>query len=124
MAETALPIQDINDPFDVPAAGEADFTWTAADNVNGNSIQCTGREIILMRNDNVGAQTVTITSTEDDKGRTEDITAYSLGIGEYAQFGVGLTNSKGWKQPAGTILLTPSAADLMFAILRVPAGGR
>ena len=122
MAETLVAIQDLLAPFDVPSAEGADFTFAASDLANGNYFLCTGREVLLVQNENAGAQTITITSVPDEKGRSEDITTYSIGIGEFAMFGVGLTNSKGWKQTDGKILLQTSAVDVNLAVVRLPAG--
>lgn len=120
MARTALTPQSL--PGSTPslplAADSADITWTAADNVNGNDVPHTGREIVLVRNDNVGAQTVTITSVADPYNRTGDITTYSVGIGEYAAFGP--FDVAGWKQADGKLYLDASAADVFFAVLRLP----
>jgi len=107
-------------PFEVIAAGGLDITFAAADNVNGNKFAVTGREILIMRNDNVGAQTVTINSVADEKNREGDITAYSLATGDYAIFTGGLTNARGWKQTDGTITLLASAADIFVAAIRLP----
>ena len=122
MARTAITVQELQAPFDAVTAGSEDFTWAACDAVNFNYFTCTGREVILFRNDNVGAQTVTIDSVDDEKGRQEDITTYSLASGDYAVFGVGLTNSKGWKQTNGQIYIDASAADVFVAVLRLPVG--
>ena len=120
MAETAITVQTAKTPFQVVAAGGLDITFAAADNVNGNKYQVTGREILIIRNDNVGAQTVTINSTVDEKNREADITAYSMAAGDYAVFTGGLTNSKGWKQSDATITLLASAADVFVAVVRLP----
>ena len=119
---TAITVQDITEPFEAVTAGSADFTTAAADSGNGNTFVCTGREILILQNDEVGALTVTITSTDDATGRTEDITTYSLAAGDRAVFGVGLTNAKGWKNSSGLITLTASADTLKVAVLRIPAG--
>ena len=99
----------------------ADIVWTAsgADFADGAKFTLTGREVLLIRNDNAGAQTVTITSVIDDKNRTGDITAYSIGIGEYAVMPP--FSPEGWMQTDGCLYFAASAADLYFAVLRVPA---
>lgn len=121
MAETALTVQELEGPFDIASATDLDFTFAAADNVNGNSYIVTGREILVARNDNVGAQTLTLNGVPDEKNRSGPITAYSIGIGLYSIFTQGLTNAKGFKQSDGTITLIASAADVMLAVLRLPA---
>lgn len=122
MARTAITVQEIDAPFAVVSAGSLDFTFAALDNVNGNYFACTGREIILFQNTDVGAQTVTIDSVADEKNRQADITAYSLAAGDFVCVGVGLTNAKGWKQSNGQIYIDSSDAGVKVAVLRLPAG--
>lgn len=123
MAETALTVQSLKAPFDAIAANGADFTWAAADAVNGNSFPCSGREVLLVWNsDSTNPYTVTITSQPDERGRTKDITTYSLTAGEFACFTPGLTLSQGWINTNGSILVSGSNAAIKFAVLRIPAG--
>jgi len=122
MTATAVTVQSITAPFGAITAGSADFVFAACDNVNGNSFVCTGREVLVIYNPSAGALTVTITSVDDEKGRSEDITAYSLAAADFAVFGIGLTNAKGWKSSGGLVVFTGSSADLDYAVLRLPAG--
>jgi hypothetical protein len=119
---TDITVQTILEPFEAVTAGDADITFAACTETDGDVFVCTGREILLFSNTNVGAQTVTITSVDDEKGRSENITDYSLAAEDYAAFGVGLTNSKGWKSSAGEIRITASSEDVLVAVLRLPAG--
>jgi len=119
---TVITVQTIKGPFEAISANGADYTMAAGTITDGDTFVCTGREILLCRNINVGAQTITITSIADETNRTEDIATYSIGASEYAGFGVGLTNAKGWKSTAGTIRITVSSADVLVAVLRLPAG--
>ena len=90
MARTALTVATPKGPYDSVSANGLDFAFTAADEVNGNAFVCSGRELVLMRNDHAtDAATVTIASAPDPYGRTKDITAYSLAAGEFAAFWVG-----------------------------------
>jgi len=102
-------------------ANAEDFTWTAsgADFADGFSFTNTGRELILIRNDNVGAQTITVSSVVDRFNRTGDITTYSIGAAEYAWFGP--FKQDGWNQ-SGTQLLyaAVTAADLYICVVRLP----
>lgn len=122
MTRLALTVQQIID--DYPAtpltANAADFVWTAAgaDFADGASFALTGKEVLLVRNDNGAAQTVTITSVADGKNRTGTITAYSVGIGEYAVFPP--FKKDGWAQASGLLYIAASAADVYFAVLRLP----
>ena len=119
---TVLTVQSVLAPFAAVGAGTADFTFAAGTITDGDTFVCTGREVLLVNNTNVGAQTITITSVDDEKGRSEDITAYSMAANDFAVFGIGLTNSKGWKSSAGTVRITVSSADVKVAVLRLPAG--
>jgi len=104
------------------SANAADITFEAsgADFADGASFPHTGREIILVRNDNVGAQTITIESKADAKNREGDITTYSIGASEYAAFGPFPVD--GWRQSDGDMNFAVSAADLYLAVIRLPAG--
>jgi hypothetical protein len=119
----AITPQTIKGPFEAIAANGADFTWTAG-NTGTDTIACNGRDIILAHNtDGANPYTVTITSEDDEKGRSEDITTYSLAADEYAVFGVGLTNSPGWKDSAtGLITVDVENAAVEWAVLRLPTG--
>jgi hypothetical protein len=120
---TAFTPNTLKGPFDTITAGSATVTLTAA-SAGADTFVCTGRDLILVQNSHaVTAYTVTITSIADEKGRTGDITTYSLAAGEIAVFGCGLTNSPGWKNAStGVITITASNASVKVSILRLPAG--
>lgn len=46
-----------------------DFAFTAGDSVNGLEYVASGREVVLIHNTNVGAQTFTLLSVVDEFGR-------------------------------------------------------
>ena len=119
---TPITVQTILAPFAAVGAGTADFTFAAGTITDGDTFVCTGRELLVVQNADAGAVTITITSVVDDKNRTGDITDYSVGIGEFACFPIGLTNSKGWKSTTGKVRITVSDVDLKVAVLRLPAG--
>ena len=123
MVATAITVQQLLSPFPATplAANSADLTFTALTVTEGDEFVCTGREIILIAN-GTGTNTLTITSADDEKGRAEDITAYSLAENDHAVFTQGLTNSIGWKNSSGKIKLTPSSAEIKCAVVRLPAG--
>ena len=103
-------------------AGAADFTWTAAgaDFADGFSFVNTGREILLARNDNAVAKTITISSIAlMPYNRTGDITAYSMIQNDLAWFGP--FKPSGWNQ-IGTNLIYCAAnvADMYLAVCRLP----
>ena len=120
MARTAIDagsIVDISDPQILTvAADEADVTFDAGDNVNGNAVQLTGNELLLVSNTDAGAQTVTITAAPDSIGRTGAITSYSVGAGELAIFGPFPVAN--WRQSDGMLYVNVSAAAVELAILR------
>ena len=118
MARTALTPLTPKGPYPgVVNAGDLAAAFTAADVANGNSFPSTGREIIIAQNtDGAAAHTVTITSIADERGRTGDITTYSIPANGFAAFAV--TSTAGWKQSDGNIYLAASDAQVKFLILR------
>jgi len=121
-APTAIVVQQVKGPFDAVVAGGFDFTWAASTLTDGDTFVCTGREVLLVQNTTAGALTITVTSVSDEKGRSGDITSYSVGANGFSIIPVGLTNSQGWKSAAGTVRITCSAITLKVAVLRLPAG--
>lgn len=117
-----ITTQTMKLPYDTVTAGSLHFTWTAG-NTGGDTVTLTGREIVLMWNSGASPRTVTITSQVDEKGRTGDITAYALATGEFGCFTGGLTNSPGWRNTStGLVTITPSHAEVKWAVLKLPAG--
>lgn len=118
MAETTLTVQQLIGRYPTlpVSANAADITFAACDDVNGNDFVSQGNEILLFRNDDAGAQTVTISSVADGKNRTGDITTYSIGAGEYAAFGV--FPPDGWRPSDGKVVFAASDANVKVAILR------
>ncbi len=117
MPRTAITVQ--TPPGAYPgtiAADAADLTWVAADVANKNSFVCAGGELVLVRNDDASAQTVTITSVADEYARTGDVSAYSVGAGEYALFGP--IPVAGWRQSDGSVYLEASSANVKLAVIR------
>ncbi len=98
----------------------ADFTFVAsgADFVDGFSFPLTGRELLIIRNDNVGAKTVTIDSVAAKRTNREgDISAYSIGVGEYCVLGP--FGKDGWAQlTTGFLHGEVEAADLFLAVIK------
>ena len=120
MARTALNVSTPKGPYDAVPANGLDFSFAAADHVNGNAFVCSGRELILMHNDHAtDAATVTIASAPDPCGRTKDIATYSLSAGEFAAFWIGKT--AGWRQSDGKVNLdVAGTGTIKFAVLRIP----
>lgn len=122
MARLALvPIDVVSGYPATPLALNAldvNFTNAGASFADGASFPHTGREVLLIRNLNVGAQTVTISSVNDAQNRKGDITAFSFATGEIGAICLPVA---GWRQPDGQLYFAASATDVAFAVLRLPA---
>jgi hypothetical protein len=118
---TALTKQTILTPFATVSAGLLDYTMATAD-VTGNTFVCTGRELLMVYNPAGGSTyTLTITSTADEKGRTGNITSYSMAAGDFIVWTGGLTLSPGWKDAStGIITVTANNAAVLLAVLVLP----
>jgi len=114
MARTEIAAQELPGGYDYDGAN---LTWTAADVANGNDTPCTGREIILVRNDDAGGSLVTIVSAADALGRTKDCEK-TVAASEYAQFGPFPVT--GWSS-GGRLEFDGANANVMFAVLRLPS---
>jgi hypothetical protein len=124
MTATVITVQDVLAPFSTSSgsAGAHDFTWAASSGSVTDAFTCSGRDLLLANNTDGGALTITIASVDDEKGRSEPITAYSMAAGDFAVFGVGLTNSKGWMDTSKKITVTTSGSNLKLAVLNLPSG--
>lgn len=114
MAYTAIAPIDVTPPYN--AEGGTDmttFTFTSGDATNSNTVTMTGRKILLLITNTSGgaAGTVTVASSDDPYGRTDEITTYSLADGEFA---ARWFEPPGWEQTLGgrDILITPSATTI------------
>lgn len=76
-----------------------------------------GTQLLLVRNDDSNAATVTIESVADGRGRTGDITTYALAAGAQAVFGPFAAD--GWRQSTGELHAKGSHADVKFAVVNV-----
>ena len=99
-------------------ADSLDFDFTAGDAVNGLEYVASGREVVIIGNLNVGAQTFSLLSVSDEFGRKGDIAAYSLGPSEFA---VLVPPLKGFQQADGKIHIDVSHNDVNIAVLRLPS---
>lgn len=102
-----------------PTANSLDLVFTAPDDTNGVKFLAQGNEIVLAQNTDVGAQTFTVVSVADELNRTGDITAYSMGAGEFAQ--VPIYPQKGFRDSSGYITITVSNVAVKFMVLRTGA---
>lgn len=121
MPRTTLPIIDA--PGSYPtlplSANSRDIVFTAGDAGNNNQFLATGREIVIVQNSGAGARTVTFLSVADRFGRTGDMTAYSLGAGEFGLFGP--FQLDGWRQTDGYVYTNPEHAEIKYAVIRLPS---
>lgn len=118
MARTALAtILSLPDQGVGVSAGAQDLTFTAGDDVNGNDVPCTGKELVIVKNTDAGAQTVTFTAKEDGYGRTGAITAYSLAASDEAIFGPFPTDC--WRQTDAKLYIDVSDANVELAVVRL-----
>lgn len=95
----------------------ADFTFEAADIVDGNEFAFTGKEVIIVRNDDALDTTLTVQSVAGPLNREGDLGPYTVGPGLYAFFTPPLT---GFQQAGNLCFIDGSDADLMIAVIRFP----
>jgi hypothetical protein len=109
-------------PSAYDTANAADLTMTAADAANYEEVAFTGSEIIIAHNTGGSAQLVTVTSIEDSHGRSDDITEYSVGAGEYAVFGP--FDMDGWRQTGGKLYFQADSSDVKFGVVKITRLGK
>ena len=100
-------------------AGSADIVWTlsAAAFADGFRFPLTGRELLIIKNDNAGAQTVTIDSLVSKRtNRKGDIDAYSMAANDIIVLGP--FSKDGWEQVSGELWGAVTAADLNIAVIK------
>ena len=105
-------------PSAYDVANIADITYAVTNGApgdGGDQFVCSGNDIIIARNDQAGAQTITIYSAEDPYGLVDDITTYSIGIGEYAI--IGPLKVIPWRQADGNMWFATSHADILVAVI-------
>lgn len=99
-----------------PAANALDLTMTAADASNKQQVAFNGPKLLLMQNTHASTPyTVTITSKADNRGRSQDVTTYSLEAGDIAAFKI--DNAEGWQQSDGNLYFEASNAAVKFCVL-------
>lgn len=67
MARTSIAVEEV-----AFQGYDSDVTFTAVDAVNGMMFPNDGRTVLLVRNADAAAKTVTVVSVADDAGRTGD----------------------------------------------------
>lgn len=101
-------------PVSVPA-DSLDINFQAADTSNLNQFAPGGDDLILAWNTHAtNPYTFTVTSAPDGLNRTGDITTYSIGAGEIAQFRV---KNLGWVQSDGKVYIQASNSAVKFGII-------
>lgn len=104
-------------PSPNPTTGTA-VTFTAANLTDKEQFTLTGRELILVKNDDAQSQTYTVNTVADPYGRTKDITTASIAAGAIHCIGpIGLV---GWQQSDGMLYLEASDTDVKFAVITLP----
>lgn len=102
----------------VVVAGAQDVPFEDSDFTNGNDCPCTGKELLAVKNNDVGAQTVTIDAAQDGAGRDGTITAYSLAADDVAIFGPFPTAF--YRQSDGMLHIDTSVDAVKLAIIELP----
>ena len=98
----------------MPAANDLNIAF-ASDLANGNTIPCTGQEVLWIFNNDTVLHHFTITSAPDQLGRTGDIAAYVVNPGTLCA--IQMSQVVGWKQSDGTIHISSDNALLKFAVV-------
>ena len=101
-----------------PPANSLDVIWVAPDvAADGVKFLQTGREVVFVRNTDVGAQTFTLKSVADELNRVGDVGAYSLDPDEGAAI---LINNVGFKDSSGYVTIVMSNVGVEVAVFRTP----
>jgi len=98
-------------------AGDFALPTEASDPALGNAVKCTGKEILVMRNTDAGAQTVTIDARPDAYGRDGTITDYSIPAGETHLSDI--LTEEAFEQDDGMIHINASDALLELGVIRI-----
>lgn len=98
--------------------GARALSFTGSDVPNGNDTALVdSKTLVLVRNTDSGAHTVTFTSVADTLNRKGDITAYSVPAGAQALFGP--FKLVGWSV-AGRLQIDGSDVTLQIAVVTLP----
>lgn len=101
----------------VYTANAADLTMTAATPADDEQAAHNGKMLLIAHNTGGSPYTITVSSVVDALGRTGDISAYSLGAGEYAVFGP--FELEGWLQTTGYLNFEAENAAVKFGVVRL-----
>lgn len=98
-------------------ADSLDVAFTAAIVADKEQFIPSGDDLVLVWNTHASAAgTFTLTSVADDKGRTGDVTTYSLAAGEIAAFRF---RKGGWEQSDGRVYMEASATTMKYAVIQL-----
>lgn len=100
-------------------AHSVDLPMTAAIVADKEQVVMSGNDLLVAYNSGGAPYTITITSVAEGRTkRTGDITAYSLGAGEYAVFGP--FEKSGWMQTDGKLYFEANNALVKFGVVGLP----
>lgn len=118
MARQTIAKQSPKGPY--PAlpvtANSLDVTFTVAIVADKEQFVPGNDTLVIVKNAAVSAKTVTFTSKTDDKNRTGDVTAYSIGASETAMFRF---KKAGWMQSDGYIYMEAESTDISYAVIEL-----
>jgi len=77
-----------------------------------------GKQMLIVQNTDAGAQTCTVESVADARGRVGDIATYALAAAAIAVFGP--FEAEGWAQTGNLLHCKGSVAGVKFAMVRIP----
>jgi hypothetical protein len=113
MSQTVLPITTLKLNNYAVQAGDLAVAMTALDASAGNSIQSTGKEILLVQNTDTVAHNLQISSVADTLGRTDtSLSAYSVPANSF--IAIELNQINGWAQNG--LILILAASNLLKAV--------
>lgn len=101
-------------PGPYEAVPHAELAFAAGDAANGNQVRLTGNQILVAHNTGAGARTITIASVSL-KGRTGDITAFSIPAGKHRVFAK--FPQAGWAQSTGYLNVNVEHAEVQLAVI-------
>lgn len=94
------------------------LTMAAADVANLNSVEITGKELIVIHNTDAAPHNVTITSVASAIGRLGHITNAAIPANSYAVWGP--TQLEGWRQADGKLYFQADHAGIKFGVIVLP----
>ena len=117
MTRTNIPIQELARN----GGNDNAITWTAGDATNDHDFVNTGREIVLMKNDSIGALSADVISVADEYGRTGDTT---LTPGASAIAAAGPFPPTRWNSASGKAYIDlTDDTSISFAVIKFSRDG-